>query len=169
MAINNNSFSANTNIQFGSKELEGVWFNAQSMIIPSMSFSPPKVGGRQGVQINLGSDTVTYTELVFDIIIDREWKVYDEIYQFFIETINIEKGIYRPKQFDMWTDIRNGKGEVVKKFWFYNCRLSDISEINVSIVDPSDELNVMTLTLAFDYMDYDNSFRKESYKEPIKQ
>ncbi len=165
MAINNNSYSANTNIEFGSSELTDVWFNAQSLIIPSMSFSPPKIGGRAGAIVNLAPDTVTYTDLVIDVILDKEWKVYDEIYEFFIESLNVEQGTFAPKKMDIWTDIKDGKGDVVKKFWFYNCRITDISEINVSLLDAGDELNVMTLSLTFDYMDYNNSFYKEKFKK----
>lgn len=164
MAINNNSFSANTNIEFGSNQIEGVWFNAQSMIIPSMSFSPPKISGRSGAQINLAPDVVTYTDLVIDIILDKEWKVYDDIYAYFMDSMNVEQGTFKPKKMDIWTDIKDGKGNSIKKFWFFNCRITDISEINVSLLDAGDELNVMTLSFTFDYMDYDNSFYKEKFK-----
>ena len=121
MAVNNNSFSANTNIEFGSKQMPDVWFNAQSIIIPSMSFSPPKVSGRTGVQINLAPDNVTYTDLVIDVILDKDWVIYDAIYAYFMEMMNVETGRFTPKTMDIWTDIKNGKGEVVKKFWYYNC------------------------------------------------
>jgi len=158
MAINNNSFSTSTNIQFGSRDLDDFWMQAQSCLIPSISMSPPEVGGRAGARISLPADSVTYSDLVIDVPIDREWKTYDLIYQYFLDGLNVEKGTFASKKFDMWLDIRTGKGAEIKKFWFYNCRLIDISELSVSTTDAEDSINEVTLVFKFDYMDYDGRF-----------
>ena len=158
MSINNNSFSTATNITFGSNVLDGIWLNAQSCIIPSLSLSPPKIGGRRGAQINLAGDTVTYTDLTIDVILDKEWEVYDNIYKYFLDGLNVEKGTFSSQAFDLWLEIRDGSGKPRKKFWFYNCRLNDLGEVPVSNIDAGDELNVFTLAFTFDYMEYDNSF-----------
>lgn len=154
----NNSYSTNTNVQFGSVEMENVWFNAQSCSIPGIQFSPPKIGGRGGVQINLPADTCTYTDLIIDMPIDKEWKIYDDIYTYFLETMNVDKGTFSAKSFDMWLDIKTGKGKQVKKFWFYGCRLNDISEIQVDVSDAEDTTLEVSLSFQFDYMEMDNTF-----------
>jgi len=161
MAINNNSYSTNTNITFGSKELGDLWFQAQSVAIPSLSQTPPKLGGRAGAQIGVGSDQVTYTDLVIDMQVDNNWEVYDIMYKFFLEGINIDKGTFsNNKTFDLWVDIHLGGGDVVKQFWFYNCRLLDLGEMQLDVSDDSDTIIEMSLTFQFDYMDYDNNFFK---------
>jgi len=159
MAINNNSYSTNTNISFGSAELDDLWLQAQSCSVPGISMSPIKAGGRSGAQTAFAADTVTYTDLTIDMQMDKDWKVYDIIYKYFLDGLNVEKGTFsNAKKFDLWLDIHIGKGDVIKKFWFYNCRLMDIAEIPVDVSDDSDAINEISLTFQFDYMDYDNSF-----------
>jgi len=164
MSINNNSYSTNTNISFGSKELDDLWLQAQSCSVPGISMSPPKVGGRAGAQISLAADNVTYTDLTIDMQMDKNWETYDIIYKYFLQGLNVEKGTFsNNKKFDLWLDIHIGTGDVVKKFWFYNCRLMDIGEIPLDVSDSDDTINEISLTFQFDYMDYDNSFFKEKH------
>ena len=122
MAINNNSFSTNTNRQFGSEQLEGLWLNAQSCSIPGIQLAPAKIGGRYGAQIGMGSDRVEYGDLSIDLVLDSDFKVYDIIYEHFLAGLNVEQGTFNPQQFDLWLELMDGKGNPLKKFWFYNCK-----------------------------------------------
>lgn len=160
MAINNNSFNTNTNIRFGSKELGDLWLNAQSCSIPGIQLSPAKIGGRYGAQIGMGSDRVEYGDLSIDLVMDKELKVYDIIYDHFLAGLNVEQGTFNPQQFDLWLDIYDSKQVIIKKFWFYNCRLNDISEVLFDISDMEDPVSEITLTFQFDYFDTDNKFFK---------
>lgn len=155
-----NSFSTQTNIQFGSTDLKDVWFYAQSCGIPGIQFAPMKVGGRGGVQLNMAPDTATYTDLTIDMPIEKDWSNYNAIYQHFLESINVDKGTFASRKFDMWLDIYNTKGKKIKQFWFYGCLLNDISEIQVDVSDNDDTIMEVSLTFQFDYMDMDNSFFK---------
>lgn len=155
MAINNNAFSTGTNIEFGSNDLGDFWLQAQSCAVPGITLSHPEVGGRSGTQIKLQGDSVTYTELIIDVPMDKEWKVYDIIHDKFLAGLNVEKGTFSPQQFDMWLDIKTGKGSHVRKFWFYNCRISDIGEMVLNVTDDGDAINALTLTFVFDYMNYE--------------
>lgn len=156
----NNSFSTQTNIQFGSTEIKDMWFYAQSCGIPGMQFAPSKISGRGGVQLNMPGDTMTYTDLTIDMQIDKDWTNYNAIYKYFLECINVDKGTFASKKFDMWMDIYNTKGKKIKQFWFYGCLLNDISEIPVDVSDQEDSIMEVSLTFQFDYMDMDNSFFK---------
>ena len=165
MAINNNSYSTNTNITFGSNALGELWFQAQSISIPGISQAIPKIGGRSGAQIGVSADSVTFTDLTIDMQIDNNWESYDLIYSFFLKGLNVEEGTFSNNQvFDLWVDIHLGAGDVKKKFWFYNCRLLDVGEIQLDVSDSDDTINEVSLTFQFDYFDYDNSFMKERTK-----
>lgn len=154
MSINNNAFSTSTNIEFGSNDLGDFWLQAQSCAVPGITLGHPEVGGRAGARIKVQSDSVTYTELIVDVPMDKEWKVYDIIYGKFLAGLNVEKGTFAPQPFDLWLDIKTGKGAHVRKFWFYNCRVSDIGELVLNASDDTDGLNAVTITFTFDYMDY---------------
>lgn len=163
MAIQNsaNSFSTSTNIQFASLEMPDIWWNAQSFTVPSIVVTPPQINNRSGALVNLGSDTTNFDELNISVILDNEWKVYDELYAHFVKRLNVETGEFiKEGTFDIWIQFFNGKGEPVKKFDFYRCRLTSFGGLDVSTQDTEDTLNTLQLTFVFDYMDYDNSFRK---------
>lgn len=166
MSINNNSYSTSSNIQFGSSEMKDIWWNAQTFQLPAITLSPLKVNTRSGAMIGLASDTVEYDDLSIDIILDKEWKVYDELYAHFLKRLNVETGEFlKYDQFDLWVEIFNGKGESVKKFWFYNCRLLSFGDVAFTTQSADDEHNYLNMSFTYDYMDYSNSFLKERYND----
>jgi len=153
--INNNSLSTGTNIEFGSNDLGGFWLNAQTCSLPGISFALPEADGRSGARIKLGSDTVEYGDLVVTVLLDREWKMYDIIYDKFMKSLRVDKGTFSHYQdFDMWLDIKTGKGAEVRKFWFYKCRLAYVSEFDFDSRDSADTNLDLTLTFRFDWYEY---------------
>jgi hypothetical protein len=164
MAINNNSFSTNTNIEFGSKELGDFWLNAVQCSIPGISFSPPEIDGRSGRMLTLAADNVVFSDLVITVLIDKEWEMYDIIFNTFLDMINVEEGTFKQKKFDLWLDIKDGTGKQLKKFWFYGARLIDVGEFDLDVRDGEDSNIEVILTFRFDYMDYNNSHFKKKYQ-----
>jgi len=153
--LNNNALSTGTNIEFGSKDLGDFWLNAQSCSLPGLSFALPEIDGRTGAKLKMAADNVEYSELIIDAIIDKGWKTYDIIYDKFLKSMRVDKGTYSNMQeFDLWLDIRTGKGEEVRKFWFYDVRLSDVAEFEFDIRDSGDENLILTLSFRFNYMEY---------------
>jgi len=162
MAINENSFVTSTNIQFASSEMPGLWWNAQSFTIPPITMSPPEINTRSGSTVVLASDTVDYGEVTITAILDKEWKVYDELYQYFIKRLNVEKGTFeKEKTYDLWIELYDGKGNKIKRFDFYRCRISNFGAMEFNTTDQEDTLKSLDLTFTFDYFDYDNMLVKE--------
>jgi hypothetical protein len=159
----NNSFSTTTNIAFGARELPDVFFNAQSFTLPALTFNPPNIGGRAGAVVKLPSDTVTYDELTIAVILDKNWKVYTDIYTHFVKHLNVEDTTFSDGKFDIWLDVRDGKGHIIKKFWFYDARILTIDGVDFDSTDDSDTPIVINITFTFNYMDFDNTFKKLSY------
>jgi hypothetical protein len=162
MAINNNSFSTNTNIEFGAKELGDFWMNAVQCSIPGISFSPPEIDGRAGRMLTLAADNVVFSDLVITVLLDREWKVYDTLFSTFIDMLNIEEGTFKQKKFDMWLQIKDGTGKDIKKFDFYGAKLIDIGEFDMDVRDGEDTQIEVILTFRFDYMDFDSIQKKKN-------
>jgi len=156
LAINNNSFSTNTNIQFGSETLGDFWMNAVQCSIPGISFSPPEIDGRTGRMLTLPADNVVFSDLVITVLLDKEWEVYDTIFETFVDMVNIEDGTFQQKKFDMWLQVLDGTGKPIKKFWFYGARLMDVGEFDMDIRDNEDSNIEVILTFRFDTMDFNN-------------
>lgn len=163
MSLSQNSYSTVSNIQFGSIDLPNVWVNSQTFSLPTISLSPPKMNSRSGALVALASDTVEYDDLTVDIILDKEWKVWNDLYKFFLNELNVEEGTFLKDQvFDTWIEFFDGSGKSVKKFMFYKCRLLSFGDINLSTMSGEDELNNLSLTFTFDYMeDMDITFAKQ--------
>ena len=154
MALSSTSFSTVSNVQFGSIELPNVWVNSQTFSLPTITLSPPKMNTRSGAMVALASDTVEYEDLTVDIILDKEWKVWNDLYQYFLNGLNVEEGTFlKENVFDTWIEFFDGNGKSVKKFMFYKCRLVSFGDINLSTMDSEDELNNLSLSFVFDYME----------------
>jgi len=162
MAVNNNSFSTNTNIEFGAKELGDFWMNAVQCSIPGISFSPPEIDGRSGRMLTLAADNVVFSDLVITVLLDREWEIYDTLFTTFIEMLNIEEGTFKQKEFDMWLQIKDGTGKDIKKFDFYGAKLIDIGEFDMDVRDGEDTQIEVILTFRFNYMDFDSIQKKKN-------
>ncbi len=163
---NNNSYTTSTNITFGSDELKETWWFAQTFSLPGLSMSPPQVNNRSGAMVNLAPDVVDYGELSMDVLLDKEWKVYDSLYAYFIKRLNVETGTFEKyKQFDLWVEFHNGEGTKTKKFWFYKCRMTNFGDLTLDTQDPEDTLNTFTMSFVFDYFDFENYFFKERIKQ----
>ncbi len=160
ISINNNSYSTTSNIQFGMTTLEGIDLNAQTFSLPEISMSPPAINTRSGANIHLAADTVDYSEISIEVILDKEWKMYTLLYNHFVKRLNVENAQFvKEGTFDMWLNVYNGEGIVVKTFWFYRCRLVSFGGMDFDIMTTDDDLNTMSLSFVFDYVEFDNNFR----------
>ncbi len=163
MALNENSFNTQSNIQFGSATLPKVWVNSQTFQLPGINLSPPQVNTRAGAMVGLAADTVDYDDLSIDVILDKEWNVWNNLYLYFLEGLNVEQATFdKAKSFDLWIEFFNGDGKSMKKINFYRCRLLSFGNIQATTTDSEDPLNTLTLTFMFDYMeDMENTFKKQ--------
>jgi hypothetical protein len=138
--------------------------NAVQCSIPGISFNPPEVDGRTGRMITLAADNVVFSDLVITVLLDKDWEVYNTIFETFVKMINVEEGRFEQQKFDLWLDIFDSKGNFVKKFWFYGARLIDVGEFDLDVRDGEDSNIEIILTFRFDYMEYDKIHFKEKYE-----
>lgn len=154
----NNSFSTSTNIRFGAKEFPHLWWNVHSVEIPSISMDTPRANGRAGAMATMASDTCVFTDLVVELSIDKDWKTYKEVYRYFLEGLNLEKGTFSHfKKFETWVEFVDGKGETQEKFWFHSCRLMDFGGITVTPNDADDTLQTLTMTFSIMYYSHEEN------------
>jgi len=152
----NNSFSTSTNIRFGAVELPELWWNVHSVEIPTISMDTPRANSRAGATATMAADTCNFTELSIELSIDKDWKVYKEVYDYFLEGLNVENAKFSHfKKFELWLEFVNGKGETQQKFWFHSCRLMDFGGIVVAPNDAEDSTQTLTMTFSVLYYDHD--------------
>ena len=165
MAINNNSYSTITNIRFGAIELEGIWFNVNSMVLPTISLDPPQMNTRSGANVALAPDTAIYTDLSVEITLDKDWEAFDYVYSYFLQGLNVETGMFSHfKSFELWAEMVDGEGNTVKKFNFHSCRLSEFTGFQGNPNDAEDVHQTMQLT--FNVMYYTVDKIEHMYDQP---
>jgi len=153
----NNSHATSTNIRFGSLDLPDLWWNVHAIEIPTITMDIPKNNSRAGTSATQAPDTCNFTDLTLELSIDKDWKVYKEVYQYFLEGINVENAKFSHfKKFELWVEFVDGKGETQQKFWFHSCRLQDFGGIVVSPNDPEDVTQTLSMTFSVMYYDHDN-------------
>ena len=152
----NNSFSTSTNIRFGAGDMPNLWWNVHSVEIPTITMDPPKANSRAGTQASMAPDSCSFTELSVELSIDKDWKTYRDVYDYFLEGLNVENAKFSHyKKFELWLEFVDGKGHAQQKFWFHSCRLMDFGGIVVAPNDAED--SVQTLTITFSVMYYSHN------------
>jgi len=152
----NNSHATSTNIRFGALELPDLWWNVHSIEIPTISMDVPRGNSRSGASATMAADVCNFTDLTVELSIDKDWKVYKDVYQYFLEGLNVENAKFSHfKKFELWVEFVDGKGKSQQKFWFHSCRLMDFGGIVVSPNDPEDVTQTLTLTFSVMYYDHD--------------
>jgi hypothetical protein len=140
--------------------LTDLWWYAQSFELPEISTSPPRVNGRSGAMINLAADNMEYGEISVTAILDKEFRVYTELYEFFIKRLNVNSGNFiKYGQFDLWVEVLGGEGTVIKRFDFYKCRLTNFGGVEYDSTTPEDDHQYISLGFVYDYFDYDRTFK----------
>ncbi len=160
MALNENSFSTESNCKFGASNMKDMWWNVQTFQLPAISMSPPKVNGRSGAMINLAPDVVDYDDLTLDVILDKSWVVYTQLYEHFIKRLSVENAQFvKEGTFDLWIEMYDGEGKMQKKIWFYRCRLTTFGDMTFDMMSSEDELNTMSLSFVYDYFEFDDMYK----------
>ena len=148
--MNYNNLAQKTNYAAGSEQLELLPFYLTSVSIPGISFNLQQVGGRTGSRMSLSGDTIEFNSLSFEILIDEDFKVYNEFMDIIFKHINVESGTFADFSFDFWIEINNSKSKHLMKYEFYNCRIENVGDIQLDTTDDITE-HTMSVELKYDY------------------
>lgn len=168
--MNYNNLSQKTNYLCGSDELNFGPVYLQSFSLPGMSFSHPELGGsRYGAKLHVQSDSVSYNQLTFTILIDEHFKSYFEFYNKVLNGFNPESGNFANQEFTFWVTLTDSKGYPVFKVDFYSCRISDLGDIEIASNDDT-VYNTLSVTCTYDYYKVDNTADKlEKFLKEMKE
>lgn len=149
--MNLNNFAQPSNYTAGSGELKLTELYLTSVNIPGITMNHPELGGRSGVHLIQGGDTLVYNSLSFELHIDEDFKIYHEFMDKIMNTVNPESGSYAPVEFDFWVNINNSKGHSLFKLEFFSCRIESIGDIQLDTKSDETEL---VLPVEIKYMYY---------------
>ena len=165
--MNYNNLAQATNFIAGSDKFEKVPFYLTSVNIPGVNVQGSEVGGRGGTSINLSGGSIEFNRLAFEMLIDEDFLIYQELMDVIRENVNVPDGTFDDLSFDFFVEVSNSKGHKVLKMDFYNCRIESISDIFLNTQDDGTEY-ILGVDLVYDYFETQpiNKYKmKESPKE----
>jgi len=156
--MNYNNLAQKTNWIAGSNAFNNVPFFLTNLNIPGVILNHPEVGGRDSVRMKLSGDTVTYNSLSFDMLIDEDFLIYQELMEIVRKNIGVKSGTFGDFYFDFFIEINNSKGNKVLKLDFSNCRIESIGDIELNAQDGSTEYT-MSMELVYDHYEIESTKR----------
>jgi len=163
--MNFNNLAQKTNFIAGSDKLDLTNLYLHSLNIPGFSFSSPELSGRSGTKLNVCSDSVNFSNLSFEVLIDEDFLIYHEFTDKLFTHINPTSGSFANIEFDFFIQINNNKGNNLFKIEFNSCRIESVGDI--SLESGSDETEMtMSVDIKFDYF---NVIRSDKTIYPVLQ
>jgi hypothetical protein len=148
--MNIRNYSLKTNYICGSNTLDLLPFYVTNINIPGLNFSLPEIGGRSGIKLNMSSDSVTFNGLSMEILMDEDYKVYNEIMNIVFSHINVETGTYADFSFHFWCEVKDDMGKNIMKIDYYDCRIETVGDLTLDSTDETTE-QTFNMDLKYDY------------------
>lgn len=145
------NYSQKTNFEAGCTKLPGLRFYLQSLQLPGVSFSHYQSYG-QGMLSNVTGDSPKHEELSIEVLIDEDYEIYFEFMKVIQENVHFTSGSFADVMFDFWVTVYNNKGHILFTEFFRNCRITNVSSIQLETTDDM-PTNTFTLGLLFDWFE----------------
>lgn len=148
--MNYNNLAQRTNFIASSDKFKNLPFFLTSVNIPGITLAHPEIGGANSSRIKLSSDTVTFNSLSFEMLVDEDFLIYQELMGIIRDNVDVNSGTFKDLCFDFFIELHNNKGNKILKLDFFNCRIESIGDI---VLDTQDEAThyLLSMELVYDY------------------
>ena len=149
--MNTLNYAQKTNFICGCSLFPDLEFYVQNITLPGITFqlSETKV-------LNLSHFTAStnhsYGDLGISFLLDEDYKIYDMFFNEMLNSKSLTNGTYAQRNFDLWIQVYNNKGNLLFTEYFYNCMLSNIADIPLSTTDSS-VANTISVGIEFDWLE----------------
>lgn len=128
---------------------EETTYSIQEVNLPGLSFSHIQAANRSAL-LNLQGDTLTFNDLILNIIIDEKLTVWKEI----IGTMLKMRDAYSTKGENIeemsFLEIHDDNSNLVLKLEFSGCMIETIDDLSYSTIS-EDEIVTCSVTIKYDY------------------
>lgn len=149
--MNRLNYAQRTNFICGSPFLNDIEFYLQSCSLPGVNVNIPEVYN-QGMKALMNNDSISYTPLSLEVLIDEDFRIYEEFVKRFADRKSFTNGSFGDLYFDLYTIVYNNKGNMLFTIWYKNCRLESVSEIQLSTNDDG-VVNTMSVSLVYEWFE----------------
>jgi hypothetical protein len=149
--MNQLNYAQHTNFIAGSQQLGNIHMYLTTAVVPGVNFSLPDAYN-QGMKALMPNDGVSFNSLGVEVLCDEDFVIYEHIIKEMQKSKSFTNGSFANRMFDYYTEIYNNKGNLIFTIWFRNCRIENISDINLSSNDPT-TLNTFSLSLQYEWFE----------------
>ena len=151
-----NSYTTSTNVRFGAMELPDLWWNVLDFEMPTISIDTSKFNTRAGAAAGINADTCSYTDFSVEVIIDKKWETYKQLFNYFLSGLNVETAKFSHyKHFDLWIAFYDGKGNETMKFWINSARVTEFGGVVATPNDDGEKLQTVNISFSILYFQPD--------------
>ena len=143
-----NSISSNFFITL-KRDFSNTQFNLKSVNTPNISFGMVEVPWMI-TKVKVPGESVTFEPLQFEVILDKEWRVFTELYDDLILGADVETGIIQPskKIFNLAIVITSNKNNPIIRFDYFDAFITNFGDIQLDITS---DMLFMPVTAEYKY------------------
>ena len=127
-----------------------VEFTIQSVDLPDVSVPPASLSGKQRI-IPVPGDSVEFSPLEINFLIDEAMLNYEEIFLWLMGTISVEDDPEYPKTRDMTLHIMSSHNNLIREFNFYDAFPTSLSSITFDATVSDTEYALASASFDYSY------------------
>ena len=144
------NFSHTSNFFFGSNLFgEETLYAIQSCNLPGLSFTHIMTATR-GVSAYIQGDTITYTDLNIEIIVDEELKTWKDIVGSMQKMRDPVTSSGELIEKISWLEIHDDNSKLILKLYFQGSKIESIGDLQY-LSTGEDEILILPCTIKYDY------------------
>lgn len=134
------------------RDMDIIQFNLKSVSLPDITFGVVEVPW-MSLRMKEPGESLTFDPLQFEVIMDKDFEVYTQLYDDLILGANPVTGVLQPakKKFTLSVVITSNKNNPILKFVFYDAFITTFGSMTM---DLTSEMIVMPITAEYKYFDY---------------
>lgn len=131
----------------GSNVLKHSPFYLKGCRLPGLSTNPIQVQVKGGSFYTAG-DSISFSELSFDVLVDKDYNSYFELLDILYTQVNPEADSFADTSFDFWIQV-NQEDLPLFKFEFHGVRISSLGDLELG-----NDVMTVSVSLVYDYYTY---------------
>lgn len=161
--LNRLNYAQKSNFIAGCSEIFKYEFYIQEFNIPGLSVNTVETYN-QGMKHLITGDGITHTELSLSIMIDEDFLVYQALKKWLEDSVNQTSGSFADRSFTFYCDVHNNKGNYLFTVMFYECRITSLSDVQMSASDDSAS-NIVSVSVEYDWFEIKKSGLPDNWKK----
>jgi hypothetical protein len=133
-------------------------FFAQRVSHPGVTVNSPSVPYRGISNVSLPGDTIAFSELSFNVIVDEDLKSYIEVFNWLKDLVEVPyqrnmKDVGEKQEVDITLSVQNSHNNTTKKIRYIDCIPTNLGALDMESVAGDDRVVTYPVTFTIGYFE----------------